>query len=102
MQDNTNKTTTGVAAATKTTAEIEHPLGKMIKVKVFALSPTEKKSQIFASINQYTFELQQNTAVELPEAIVKFLSSSTKIVHTLDEKGDPIAKDEPLYAVTIL
>lgn len=78
----------------------EHPLGKMVKIKVYALSPTDKKGQVHAAINQFSYDLQQNTIVSVPEAIAKFLSNATKIKHTVNEKGFGANVNEPLYAVT--
>ena len=101
MGNNTEiKTNTGTTEVVKQTAKV-HPLGKLVTIKAYALSPTEKKSQIFASINQYNVEFQQNTEVKVREAFVKFLQSATKISHVLED-GKPVSKDEPLYAVTVL
>lgn len=79
-----------------------HPLGEKVKVKVFSLSSTDKKSQIFASINQYTIEIQQNQEVEIRKTFVDFLKTATRITHVLDDKGNAMSKNEPLYAVTTL
>ena len=79
-----------------------HPLGNKIKIKAHALSAVDKKSQIFASINKYTVEFQQNKEVLVREKFVEFLESATKPLHTVDEKGNPITESEPLYAVSRL
>lgn len=79
-----------------------HPLGALIKVKVHALSSTEKKSQIFCSINKWNFEFQQNVEIDLPKGVVRFLQGATKVVHTADENNKAFAKNDPLYAVSVI
>ena len=79
-----------------------HPLGELIKVKVHSLSSAEKKHSIFVSINEFTFDFQQNTEVELPKGVVKFLQEATKISHGVDEKGFGKEINEPLYAVAVV
>ena len=80
----------------------EHKLGPLVKIKAHALSLTDKKGQIFCSINQFNFEFQQNTVVELPKEVVKFLQGASKLVHTTDDNNKPIAKNEPLYAISVI
>jgi hypothetical protein len=79
-----------------------HPLGELIKVKVHSLSSAEKKHSIFVSINEFTFDFQQNTEVLLPKGIVKFLQEATRISHGVDEKGFAKEVNEPLYAVSVV
>ena len=79
-----------------------HPLGELIKVKVHSLSSAEKKHSIFVSINEFTFDFQQNTEVELPKGIVKFLQEATRVSHGVDEKGFAKEVNEPLYAVSVV
>ena len=79
-----------------------HPLGELIKVKVHSLSSAEKKHSIFVSINEFTFDFQQNTEVSLPRGIIKFLQEATRISHGVDEKGFGKEINEPLYAVSVV
>jgi len=112
-QDNTEKntlsSTIGAVFNGKNNVDIEvkknkkpHPLGELVEVKVHSLSPTDKKSQVFVSINQFNFEFQQNTKIKLPKEVVRFLQGATKIVHTVDKDNKPVGKSEPLYAVTVI
>jgi len=78
-----------------------HPMGDFIKIKAHALSSTEKKSQIFVSINKYTVEFQQNTEVKIREKFVVFLEKATIGVPCVVD-GKPSVKQEPLYAVSRL
>ena len=85
-----------------TAPEAVHPLGKKIKVKVHSLSSAERNHSIFVSINQFTFEFQQNTEVSLPIGVVKFLQDATKASYKVNDKGYQELQNTPLYAVTTL
>lgn len=74
-------------------------LGEYQKVKVYSLNTIDKKCNLHVSINQYSYDIVQNKAVELPKAIIDFLKSATMIVHT-QEGGLPKTEFEPQYAVT--
>jgi len=101
MENNTANKENGAGNLPAKQAKKVHPLGKLVKIKAHALSPTEKKSQIFCSINEHTIEFQQNTEVEIREAFVKFLQTATKVVHTV-RNGKAVTENEPLYAITTL
>lgn len=80
----------------------KHPLGDMIKCKVHCLGSAEKKHSIYVSINQFSFDFQQNVEIQLPRGVVKFLQEATKPGYIVNEKGYYETVNEPLYAVTTL
>lgn len=80
----------------------QHPLGPKIKCKIQALSITDRKGNIHGAINSYSWDIQQNTVVELPRDVVNFLTNATTITHGLDEKGFGKKETVPLYAVSIV
>ena len=79
-----------------------HPrLGKYLKVKVTALSSAEKNTSLHASIGLDSFDVHQNTFVELPEAIVELFENSLMVKHGQDENGHGKKEMVPAYAVSV-
>lgn len=60
--------------------------GEYKKCKITYKQPGKEKVSIFASINSYTVECQQDTEVEIPSDIIDILKEATYTTYFYDEK----------------
>ena len=60
--------------------------GEYKKCKITYKQENKKNVSIFASINSYTVECQQDTEVEIPTDIIEILKDSTYTTYFYDEK----------------
>lgn len=71
---------------TVTTKRVHKLFGEYKKCKVTYKQAGKEKVSIFASINSYTVECQQDTEVEIPSDIIDILKEATYTTYFYDEK----------------
>ena len=81
------ETTIPTVPTVETTKARKHKIfGEYKKCKITYKHPGQDKVTIFASINAYNLECQQDTVVEVPEQIIDTLKEATYTTYWFNDK----------------
>ena len=86
-----------------TTTAVTKNAGKdngLVEVKVVSLDSTNRKSNIFVSIDLPSYEFKQNEWVKLPEAVVEYLEDAEMLEYYDDDDGKAATRRVPQFSVS--